>query len=136
MEQKLFVYFPYQFSTMKVFQNSNYGVIMAIPTPRFLKKIMLKDPNELEVKLFIKNSKLYSWTKYIDVYAPKYINMHLQFDNWIELFNIIKTAHFNISFIKKKYSKIINETMKWHSKTMKQKWLEFFKQTGFINGEK
>ena len=56
-QHNLFIYFPYQFSTMKVFQNSNYGVFTAIPSATFFKEIINTDMPTFEfygqIKWFI-----------------------------------------------------------------------------------
>ena len=137
-EQRIFVYFPYQFSTMKVFQNSNYRVLMAVPTPRFFKELMLTNTFEfIDYAIYCKSKlsefilRFKNWTEYFDVYDSKYKNMHLQFDNWQELFNIIMDD--NIHVLKKKYLLTIDQQIKQHSKEMDEKWTYFFKLTGFLN---
>ena len=57
--------------------------------------------------------------------------MHLQFDNWQELFNIIMDD--NIHVLKKIYLLTIDQQIKQHSKEMDEKWTYFFKLTGFLN---
>ncbi len=36
-EYKFFIYLPYQFSTMKMYENMNNGVLIAIPTKNYYK---------------------------------------------------------------------------------------------------
>jgi hypothetical protein len=39
-EYKFFIYLPYQFSTMKMYENMNNGVVVAIPTKKYYKEII------------------------------------------------------------------------------------------------
>ena len=131
-KHKLFVYIPYQFSTMKVFQNSNYGVMMAVPTPRFYEEIILRNFTEVEyagvckdqVSWLIKNFPD-NWPEFFDIYDPQYVDIHLQFDSWKELINIIN--HRNIDKIKKKFLPKISRAMKLHWMENDNKWDKFFK---------
>jgi hypothetical protein len=124
-EHKIFIYFPYQFSIMKIFQNANVGVLTAIPTPRFFKQLLFQDPNEQGVWL-VNNFR--NWTEYYDVYQSKYIDMHLQFNDWNELIDIIQMNDTNN--IKSVFTNIIKDKMEMHTKEVNQKWDEFFKITG------
>ena len=116
---------------MKVFQNSYHGVLMAIPSPRFFKNFLLSLTEETNrYAMYCKANLLdivthvNDWTDYFDVYDAKYVNMYLQFDSWQELFNIIMTD--DMSNLKQKYLKIMDEKMSQHRKEMDQKWTEFF----------
>ena len=133
-EHKIFVYFPYQFSTMKVFQNSNHGVIMAIPSPKFYKDFIFMANDEgdayhrhLKAQLRWLITTLdegQQWTEYFDVYNSGYIDMHVQFNSLQELIDIINSK--DVSELKERQLKITERTMSWHWREVEQKWDEFF----------
>ena len=109
---------------MKIFQNANVGVLTAIPTPRFFKQLLFQDSNEQGLWLV---NNFQNWTEYYDVYQSKYIDMHLQFNNWNELIDIIQMNETNN--IKSIFTNIIKDKMEIHTKEVNQKWDEFFKIT-------
>jgi hypothetical protein len=126
---KIFVYFPYQFSTMKVFQNSNYGVVMAIPSPNFYKEFVMLAKKKhgcgyivCEALWLFQNYK--NWTEYFDVYNSNYIDMHIKFNSWPELIELINNKE--IDSKRKIHSDIIGQKMNWHWKDNEQKWSKFF----------
>ena len=131
-KHKLFVYFPYQFSTMKVFQNSNYGVVMAIPSPDFYKEIVLL-AKKINGCVYIVCEALWmfqnyqNWTEYFDVYNSNYIDMHIKFDSWTELIELINYKE--IYGTSQKYLGIISKKMNWHWKDNENKWTQFFNLT-------
>ena len=125
--QYLFIYFPYQFSTMKVFQNANYRVLTAIPSPKFFKKIVLSDTTHEQysnMKWLLENVK--DWTEYFDVYHSSYIEMYIQFDSWNELIDLINGKYFN--FYHAKFYNRIKKIMKLHRQETDEKWDEFFRK--------
>jgi hypothetical protein len=122
----LFVYFPYQFSTMKVFQNANYRILTAIPSPKFYKLIALSDTTHehySNIKWLLENVK--DWTEYYDVYHSKYIRMYIQFDSWNELVDLINGKYLNSYWAK--FSNRIKKTMNLHEHENNKKWNHFFK---------
>ena len=125
-EHNLFIYFPYQFSTMKVFQNLNYGVLVAIPTSRFFKEIINRKNVVFEfndqIHWFINNFE--NWTYYFDVYNPAYTNIYLKFDNWNEFIDLIN-KNVNISLRELHLNKI-EKKMNFHYKENDMKWEAFF----------
>ena len=139
-EHKIFVYFPYQVSTQKVFQNANSGVFMAVPSPRFLKELLLTHTLEREpYALFCKHhltqivTQIDNWPDYFDVYESKYAHMYLQFDSWKELFDIIMADENALGSLREKFAKTTAQTMQSHRNEMDQKWSQLFQLTGLIN---
>ena len=125
-DHNLFVYFPYQFSTMKVFQNANYRILTAIPSPKLYKLMALSDTTHehySEIKWLLENVK--DWTDYYDVYHPKYIGMYIQFDSWNELVDLINGK--NLNSYRAKLSNRIKKIMNLHEHENDEKWDHFFK---------
>ena len=125
-KSKLFVYIPYNFSTMKVFQNANYGILTAIPTPRFylefiMNKTDLKNLDPAIIKL-VENKP--DWTEYFDVYNSKYIDMYVLFDNFDQLVELIEKK--DLDELKLSYRNINRIIMNRHKREVDQKWNEFF----------
>lgn len=128
-KQKIFIYFPYQSSTMKVFDNAANGVLTAVPTPEFFHQLALKYLSDFylmpELLNFIQaNPK--NWTEYFDIYNKKYIHMYVTFNNWTQFENIVNNE-ITIE-MKNNYLKIINETMEKHKLEVDLGWKYFFNQ--------
>ncbi len=124
-KQKVFIYFPYQPSTMKVFDNAVNNVFTAIPTPHFFKQLVTKFQLDFylmpELLEFIQTNK--NWTEYFDVYNKKYYGMYLTFNNWIEFKSILTN-----DLIAKKiyYLDKMKEIMKTHQNEVDLGWRNFF----------
>ncbi len=127
-EHNLFIYFPYQISTMKVFQNLNYQVLTAIPTARFFKEIVNKQKSLFEfheqIHWFI--NKFSNWTYYFDVYNPKYTDLYLKFDNWDEFYSLINNDINNVS--REKYLNEIKQAISLHHSETDMKWKIFLNE--------
>jgi hypothetical protein len=133
--QKLFIYIPYQYSTMKVFDNAINGVLTAIPSPDFFKIIAKEYSQDFylmpEILDFIKENS--NWTQYFDIYNKNYIDMYVQFNNWNEFKLLVDN---NDEIIKKKdyYLKKMNETMEKHYNQVDLSWKNFLHE--FYNSKK
>ena len=111
---------------------------MTIPTPRFLRHLILAPLIETDKRALYSKPQLveaitsdHKWADHIDVsYDSNYTKMHLRFDNWQELFNIIMDDKINT--LKKKYFKIIDQTIKQHRIECNQNRSEFFKLIEFF----
>jgi hypothetical protein len=127
-EHNLFIYFPYQFSTMKIFQNLNYQVLTAIPTAHFYKEIVSKQKSLFEfhgqVDWFINSFN--NWTYYFDVYNPKYTDLYLKFDNWNEFYSLISNDINSDS--REKYLNKIKQAISLHHSKTDMKWKKFFNE--------
>jgi hypothetical protein len=124
-KQKVFIYFPYQPSTMKVFDNAVNNVFTAIPTPYFFEQLVTKFQLDFylmpELLKFIQTNK--NWTEYFDVYNKKYYGMYLTFNNWIEFKNILT----NDLIVTKIYHLAkMKEIMKTHQIEVDLGWRTFF----------
>lgn len=86
------VHLPYQVSIMKMWENLNYGTLMAIPSPQFFTNICDENKcgqtqNVFETKKVFDDS---TWHEYVDFYLPGWEKCFLQFDNWDHLKEIIE----------------------------------------------
>lgn len=138
-KQKIFVYFPYQYSTMKVFDNAINGVFTAIPTPAFFQQLALQYEEDLSLmpELFelIRTNPL-NWTEYFDVYNKKYIEMYFQFNSWSELYDIISNQNHNKYDLNAKrsyHTQKMKTIMKQHWIEVDNKWNLFFNQLKLLN---
>lgn len=134
-KQKIFIYFPYQYSVMKVFDNAANGVFTAIPTAKFFKQIFIEYNQNFHLMpelldLFETNPN--NWTEYFDVYNKKYSEMYFKFDSWSQLYDIINNYDKN-EIIKNRshYLKKTNEIMKEHWTEVDNEWNRFFTRLNF-----
>ena len=107
---------------------------MAIPSPRFFKEMILNtNYDEIEfaqiniksqIKWMLSNLRDEEWILYFDVFEPQYIGMHVQFDSWQELSDIINQK--NIDNVIQRHLRVVNETMIRHKKEQDEKWDEFY----------
>jgi hypothetical protein len=127
-KHKFFVYFPYEFSTMKVFENAYADVLTAIPTPRFLSEIINKAYRNYHFRVhgeIIRMINTFSnWTEYIDVYNKRYNKMYMQFDSLSELAKLIDEE---AKIDRERYRTIRKQIMDLHVKEENEKWDHFFK---------
>lgn len=90
------VHLPYQVSIMKMWENLNYGILMAIPSPSFFTKIC--DENDCKQKADVFETKNVfdekTWQNFVDFYLPGWEECFLQFDNWGQLQEIIEKRSF------------------------------------------
>lgn len=94
------VHLPYQVSIMKMWENLAYGVLMAIPSPKFY--VDLCNEHECHQQADVKTAIDLigdEWYKYSDFYLPGWENCVLQFESWDHLKEILE---------KKDYQKNIN----------------------------
>ena len=86
-----FLYIPYQFSTMKVFEMIRDGPVMVVPSAEFFKKIFLEvgSPNfeyaGSQMQQCITRSHPKDWERFFDVYYPKCSDMSIKFHSWEQL---------------------------------------------------
>ncbi|KAJ3064659.1 hypothetical protein HDU98_011953 [Podochytrium sp. JEL0797] len=92
---KAFLDIPYQYSTMKLYENIAYGVPLLVPTPRFLLEmgysglhpIPLFSPQVLGVldDGVLKERYHTGWARYVDYYDPEFAPFITYFDSYDEL---------------------------------------------------
>ncbi|KAI8606841.1 hypothetical protein BC830DRAFT_1159934, partial [Chytriomyces sp. MP71] len=100
---KAYLEFPYQVSTMKLYENLAAGVVMLIPTPRFLETLWKNRDHEIlyhmwslrrlpRRRLFRLQRPLHTarlgfprWSAFMDYYAPEFAPYIYYFDSWEEL---------------------------------------------------
>lgn len=92
------VHLPYQVSIMKMWENLNYGILMAIPSPEFFTKICNENTcgeteDVFETKKVFDDKK---WKDYVDFYLPGWEDCFLQFNSWDQLKEIIQKRTFEI----------------------------------------
>ncbi|KAI8610036.1 mannosyltransferase putative-domain-containing protein [Chytriomyces sp. MP71] len=87
-QYKAFIEIPYQVSTMKLYENLAAGVVMLIPTARFLRELILKD-----LTFFYPIYDLYctnsghepDWSVFMDYYHRDLSPYMYYFDSWEQL---------------------------------------------------
>ncbi|SGZ57778.1 CIC11C00000000193 [Sungouiella intermedia] len=89
------VHLPYQVSIMKMWENLNYGTLMAIPSPKFFTKICNENTcgqteHVFETKKVFKDT----WHEYVDFYLPGWEKCFVQFDSWDHLKDIIEKREY------------------------------------------
>ncbi|KAI8827710.1 hypothetical protein BJ741DRAFT_629096 [Chytriomyces cf. hyalinus JEL632] len=100
---KAYLEFPYQVSTMKLYENLAGGVVMLIPTPQFLEHIWKSNNHEilyhmwslrrLPVRQWLHLKPQHhahvpgfpQWSAYMDYYAPEFAPYLYYFGSWEEL---------------------------------------------------
>ena len=126
-KHKLFVYFPYQFSTMKVFENLYAGVLTAVPSPNFLLELLTpaftKSKYRMQEQIIILSKKYSYWTEYIDVYNGKFKSLFIQFESFIELAKLIDN---DIELKRDKFLNARKEIMNEHEKKQHMIWDHLF----------
>ncbi len=116
---------------MKVFDNAVNGVLTAVPTPEFFKKIALEYDKYLYLmrphllELFQTNPS--NWTEYFDVYNKKYSKMFLQFNNWSQLYHMINDND-AIASKRNYYIQKMESIMKQHWIDVDIEWKRYFKR--------
>ncbi|KAJ3223399.1 hypothetical protein HDU81_009209 [Chytriomyces hyalinus] len=103
MGYKAYLEFPYQVSTMKLYENLAGGVVMLIPTPQFLEHIWKSNNHEilyhmwslrrLPVRQWLHFKPQHhphvpgfpQWSAYMDYYAPEFAPYLYYFGSWDEL---------------------------------------------------
>ncbi len=68
-----------------------------------------------------------NWTEYFDVYNSNYIDMHIKFNSWTQLIELINYKE--ISGTRQKHLDIISKKMNWHWNYNENKWTQFFNLT-------
>ncbi|KAJ3113031.1 hypothetical protein HK100_002126 [Physocladia obscura] len=80
---KAVIEFPYQVSTMKLYENLAAGIVMLIPSPQFFRELV-----ETEMHQFGPWNRLRrhaDWPRYMDYYSKAFKNQIYYFDSWAEL---------------------------------------------------
>jgi hypothetical protein len=132
-KQKMFVYFPCEFSSVKVFENMYAGVLMAIPTREFFKEIVLdvyQKPDEpsqpFRSYFMIKdmfNKHPNDWAEYYDIYHKSYKHMFVKFSGWEELSWLLNE---DIIVEKDYYVNTMRSVMERHEKESIMKYKQMF----------
>ncbi|KAJ3278553.1 hypothetical protein HDU76_009846 [Blyttiomyces sp. JEL0837] len=86
---KVFVDFPYQVSTMKMYENIAAGVVSLAPTPEFFETIVKNGsvafwPWDDHIGDHPDN-----WTLYVETYNPTFQPFYKYFSSWTELSHIV-----------------------------------------------
>ncbi len=129
-KHRIFIYFPYQFSIMKVFNNAINGIFTAIPSPTFFKQLASDYIQNFRlipevIELFQTNPN--NWTEYFDVYNKKYIRMFLKFDNWTQFYDLVNNKNYEDTALKKShYLENAKKIMKIHWNEVDIEWKSFF----------
>ena len=132
-KHKMFVYLPYQFSTMKVFENSNAGVVTVIPTARLFKHIVLNVYTWDKTKespfyaysdiKYVFNHYPNNWTEFFDVYSQRYTQMFVKFDSFEDLARLIKEE---VKIDRQTYWKSQRKIMRDHVAEIERQWDRLF----------
>ncbi|KAJ3249580.1 hypothetical protein HDU78_000107 [Chytriomyces hyalinus] len=97
LQFKGFIDIPYQYSTMKLYENIAAGVPLLVPTPRFLMELWQSGLHPMPIfnpsvlHIFAKNRskevQTYNleWATYVDYYLPEFAPYIYYFDNYTEL---------------------------------------------------
>jgi len=129
-KHKLFIYFPYQYSTMKVFNNAINEILTVVPSSQFFKQIALEYSEDFYLmpelfNLFQRNP--LNWTEYFDVYNRKYTGMFLKFNSWPQLHDLINNDNdVEINLKKSHYLQKGKKIMKQHWNEVDIEWKRFF----------
>lgn len=89
------VHLPYQVSIMKMWENLAYGVLMAIPSPKFY--VELCNEHECRQQEDVKTAIDLigdEWFKYSEFYLPGWEKCLIQFENWDHLKSILETRDY------------------------------------------
>lgn len=104
--QSIVVHLPYQVSIMKMWENLSYGVLMIVPSPKFLTQICAEHEctevtDAFETKKVVGAD---SWYEYLDFYLPDWKKCFLTFDSWEELDKILTERNYihNINYCRNK----------------------------------
>lgn len=121
-QYKCFISVPYQTSTMKDYENLAHGVVMLVPTPRYLRELM-DDPTLTMGNLFSLLNVGDDWYKYIEQYTDEMKDWFYQFDSIDDLKNILKRDVIDTRNVRQRAPEW------WESKTKKaiEDWKEVFK---------
>ncbi|KAJ3223810.1 hypothetical protein HK099_000640 [Clydaea vesicula] len=87
-QYKALLFFPYQTSTMKLYENLSQGVVTYVPTPRLLKEMIVIPGFDIDDHKHLANcinSGLKDWFNYIEVYNEDLSRFFYQFDTLEEL---------------------------------------------------
>lgn len=100
---KCLVYFPYQVSVMKMFENFYAGVITAIPSRAFLQSLLDNYPQLLGD---VREGMKVGAKEFVEFYNPKYNHFFIQFNDWEELETLLDmpsdefATHFNTASLR------------------------------------
>lgn len=118
------VHLPYQVSIMKMWENLNYGTLMAIPSPEFFTQICNEHKCGQTEDVFetkkVLDDKI--WKDYIDFYLSGWENCFLQFDSWDHLKEIIEKRIFmkDINICRDKMLDMRDENLKKWKKVLNE----------------
>ncbi|GIL53699.1 hypothetical protein Vafri_9337 [Volvox africanus] len=82
---------PYQTSVMKMYEGLTAGAVFIIPSPAFFKKLL--DTYNNDVMVFccrdLMRDRPHDWQEFFDWYHKDFINAHIMYDSWEDLYGII-----------------------------------------------
>ncbi|KAJ3265810.1 hypothetical protein HDU77_003830 [Chytriomyces hyalinus] len=146
---KAFIDMPYEYSTMKLYENIAFGIPMIIPTPRFLEElydtgihkmlnpyILQNFPVSPDMLPFKQVPEFPAWSAYMDYYAPEFAPFLYYVDSYEQLKNMsgMSAAELDSKNVRVEgplfYAKYREEILGG--------WLELFRDMGYaykMNGE-
>ncbi|KAI8607332.1 hypothetical protein BC830DRAFT_1159020 [Chytriomyces sp. MP71] len=110
---RAFIEFPYQASTMKLYENAAAGVVMLVPSPKFyfeLQKAGFFSTPNIQTSLLYQGK---AWEKYHDYYSKDMKPYLHYFDSFEELADMLKNpvdAHIKQT-VGSDFSHIVNQTI-------------------------
>lgn len=114
--ESIVVHLPYQVSIMKMWENLAYGILTAIPTPRFFTEICTQGEcrearDVFETKKVVGEEK---WTNYVEYYDKEWEQCFIQFDNWDQLKNLLESRDYqkNINACRNKMMDLRDKNLK------------------------
>ncbi|KAJ3263635.1 hypothetical protein HDU77_010282 [Chytriomyces hyalinus] len=146
---KAFIDMPYEYSTMKLYENIAFGIPMIIPTPRFLEELYDTGVHKMLNPYILQNFPVSSdmlpfkhvpefpaWSAYMDYYAPEFAPYLYYVDSYEQLRNMssMSAAELDSKSVRVEgplfYAKYREEILGG--------WLELFRDMGYaykLNGD-
>ncbi|EFJ41969.1 hypothetical protein VOLCADRAFT_98042 [Volvox carteri f. nagariensis] len=83
---------PYQTSVMKMYEGLTAGAVFIIPSPSFFQKLLASYNNDVMVFCCrdLLKDRPKDWEEFFDWYHKDFIDAHILFDSWEDLYDIIK----------------------------------------------
>ncbi|KAJ3241856.1 hypothetical protein HDU81_009718 [Chytriomyces hyalinus] len=146
---KAFIDMPYEYSTMKLYENIAFGIPMIIPTPRFLEELYDTGVHKMLNPYILKNfpvspdmlpfkhvPEFPAWSAYMDYYAPEFAPYLYYVDSYEQLRNMSRMSATELD------SKSVRvEGPLFYAKYREEilgGWLELFRDMGYaykLNGD-
>ncbi|KAJ3076734.1 hypothetical protein HDU98_000614 [Podochytrium sp. JEL0797] len=123
---KAYIEFPYQVSTMKLYENLAAGVVMLIPSAEFFQELVEKRIHAFGPWEMIRRMGS-EWPKYMDYYAPELSPHMYYFNSWDHLHQLLQQPTLDTKHVRKSapkaYKKIVTD--------MLHGWAELFEEMGY-----